>query len=159
MIISSCIHVAANGIILFFSWLSSIHVPHLLYPLLCCKWSNWQEINLQNMQTTHEAGYQSKTNNPIKNRAEDLNRRFSKEEIQWPKSTWKDAQLKRSLTAREMHIKITRRYITSHQSEWPSSRNLQRINAGEGVKKAESTYTLGRNVNWYSHYAEGSLKN
>ena len=54
------------------------------------------------------------------------------------------------------------RYITSHQSEWPSSKNLQRINAGEGVKKMESSYTVGKNVNRYSHYAEQyevSLKN
>ena len=55
-----------------------------------------------------------------------------------------------SLIIREMHIKTTMRYITSHQSEWPSSISLQRINAGEGVKKAESSYTVGRNVNWYS---------
>ena len=36
------------------------------------------------------------------------------------------------------------------------------INAGEGVEKREPSYTLGGNVNWYSHYGEeneGSLKN
>ena len=42
--------------------------------------------------------------------------------------------------------------ITSHQSEWPSLKSLQTINAGEGVKKRERSYTVGGNVNWYSHY-------
>ena len=35
------------------------------------------------------------------------------------------------------------------------------VNAGEGVVKRESSYTVGGNVNWYSHYGEqygGSLK-
>ena len=38
MIISSCIHVAANGIFSFFLWLSipwHIYLPHLLYPFIC----------------------------------------------------------------------------------------------------------------------------
>ena len=41
-------------------------------------------------------------------------------------------------------------------------KNLQTINAGEGVKKREPSFTVGGNANWYSHYAEqygGSLKN
>ena len=36
------------------------------------------------------------------------------------------------------------------------------MNAGEGVKKRESSYTIGGNVNWYRHYGEqygGSLNN
>ena len=37
--------------------------------------------------------------------------------------------------------------ITSHQSEWPSSKNLQTINAGEGVGKREPSCTAGGNVN------------
>ena len=43
-----------------------------------------------------------------------------------------------------------------------SSKNLQTINAGEGVEEREPSYTVGRNVDWYSHYGEqygGSLKN
>ena len=32
--------------------------------------------------------------------------------------------------------------ITSHQSEWPSSKCLQTINAGEGVERREPTYML-----------------
>ena len=52
--------------------------------------------------------------------------------------------------------------ITSHWSEWPSSKHLQTINAGEHVEKREPSYTVGGNVNWYCQYAEqygGSLKN
>ena len=44
--------------------------------------------------------------------------------------------------------------ITSHQSEWPSSTNLQTINAGEDVEKRESSYTVGGNANWHNHYEE-----
>ena len=42
--------------------------------------------------------------------------------------------------------------ITSHWSEWSSSKNLQTINAGEGVEKRECSCTVDGNVNWYSHY-------
>ena len=35
----------------------------------------------------------------------------------------------------------------SHQSEWPSSKNLETINAGEGVEKREHSCTVGGNVN------------
>ena len=34
--------------------------------------------------------------------------------------------------------------ITSHQSEWPSSKDLRTINAREGLKKREPSYTVGR---------------
>ena len=52
--------------------------------------------------------------------------------------------------------------ITSQQSEWPSSKSLQIINAEEGVEKREPSYTLGGKVNWCSHYGEqygGSFEN
>ena len=32
--------------------------------------------------------------------------------------------------------------------------NLQTINAGEGVEKRKPSYTVGGNVNWYSHCGE-----
>ena len=41
-------------------------------------------------------------------------------------------------------------------------KNLETINAGEGVEEREHSCTVGGNVNWYSHYGEqygGSLKN
>ena len=33
-------------------------------------------------------------------------------------------------------------------------KNLQTINTGEGVEKREPSYTVGGNVNGYSHYTE-----
>ena len=64
-----------------------------------------------------------------------------------------------SLLIREVQIKTGS--ITLHWSEWPSSKNLQ-IDTEGGVKKRESSYTVGEKVNQYSHYGEqyaGSLKN
>ena len=58
-----------------------------------------------------------------------------------------------------MEIKTT---VSYHLTECQSSKSLQIINAGEGVEKRESSYAVGRNVNWCSHYKElyrGSLKN
>ena len=44
--------------------------------------------------------------------------------------------------------------IISCWSEWPPSKSLQTINAGEGVGKKQPSYTAGRNENWCSHYGE-----
>ena len=45
--------------------------------------------------------------------------------------------------------------IISNRSEWPSlKKNLQTINAGEDVKKRETSCTVGGHVNWYSYYGE-----
>ena len=44
--------------------------------------------------------------------------------------------------------------ISSQQSEWPSSKNLQTIDAGEDVEKREPCCTVGGDVNWYSPYGE-----
>ena len=58
-----------------------------------------------------------------------------------------------SLIIREMQIKTTMRDHT-YQSEWPPSKSLQTINAGEDVAKRKPSYTVGGNANWYSHYGE-----
>ena len=44
--------------------------------------------------------------------------------------------------------------ITSHWSKWPSSKNLQTINAGGDMEKREPSHTVGGNVYWYIHYGE-----
>ena len=65
------------------------------------------------------------------------------------------------LIIREMQIKTTWA-ITSHVSEWLSSKNPRTTNAGEGMERRESSYTVDGNVNCYSHYGEqygGSLRN
>ena len=37
--------------------------------------------------------------------------------------------------------------LPSPQSDWPSSKSLQTINAGKGVEKREHSCTVGGNVN------------
>ena len=99
-----------------------------------------------------------KTNNPIKKWEQDLDS-SPKKTYRWLTNTWKDAQ----------HCSLLEKYkselqwdITSHWSEWPSSKSLQTTNAGEEVEKMEHSCTVGGNVNWYSHYDRwygDSLKN
>ena len=55
------------------------------------------------------------------------------------------------------------RYQSPHSSQnGHHQRSLHIIHAGEDVEKREHSYTVGMNVNWYSHYGKqygGSLKN
>ena len=53
---------------------------------------------------------------------------------------------------REMKIKTTMRYhLTLFRMVIKKS---TKINAGEVVEKSKHSYTVGGNVNWYSHYGE-----
>ena len=53
---------------------------------------------------------------------------------------------------REMQIKTTKK-VSSHTCQNDHhQKNLQTINAGEGMEEKEPSCAVGRNVKWYSHY-------
>ena len=86
-----------------------------------------------------------------------MNSYFYKESIQL-KGIQKDAQHCKLLEKCKLKLQ---RGIISHRSEWPSSKSLQTINAGEDVEKREHSYTVGGNANWCRHCGEqygGSFK-
>ena len=119
-------------------------------------------LNFQNIHTAHttqQQQLQQNHNHSVKNRAEDIGRHSSRNDTQIARrhvkrcSTW--------LITREVQIKTKISYHLT-QVRIAIIKKSTIINAREGVKKKKSSYTVGRNVNWFSHYEEqygGSLKN
>ena len=85
-----------------------------------------------------------KINDPVKKWAKELNRHFSKEDVQMANKHMKRCST--SLIIRKMPIKTIIKTIT-RQSGWLLSKSLQAINAGKSVENRDPSYSVGGNAN------------
>ena len=107
-----------------------------------CLQSNQQEINFQNIQTAYVALCQKN-----KQPNQKMGRRSKQTFLQRRQTDGQKPHEKMlNISNYQKNAKQNYNEVPPHRSEWPSSKGLQTINAGEGVEKRESSYTPGGNA-------------